>query len=34
VLSLDSQLLKLSNQQQIRISEAFKAQARRIFTPR
>ncbi len=34
VLSLDSQLLKLSNQQQIRIGEAFKAQARRIFTPR
>lgn len=34
VISLDSQLLKLSNQQQIRIGEAFKAQARRIFTPR
>lgn len=34
VLSLDSQLLKLSNLQQIRIGEAFKAQARRIFTPR
>lgn len=34
VLSLDSQLLKLSNQQQIRIGEAFKEQARRIFTPR
>jgi DNA-binding LytR/AlgR family response regulator len=34
VTSLDSQLLKLSNQQQIRIGEAFKAQARRIFTPR
>lgn len=34
VVSLDSQLLKLSNQQQIRIGEAFKAAARRIFTPR
>lgn len=34
VSSLDSQLLKLSNQQQIRIGEAFKAQARRILTPR
>ncbi len=34
VLSLDSQLLKLSNQQQIRIGEAFKEPARRIFTPR
>ncbi len=34
VISLDSQLLKLSNQQQIRIGEAFKTQARRIFTPR
>ena len=34
VQSLDSQSLRLSNQQQIRIGEAFKAQARRIFTPR
>ncbi len=33
VTSLDSQLVKLSNQQQIRIGEAFKTQARRIFTP-
>ena len=34
VQSLDSQSLRLSNQQQIRIGEAFKEQARRIFTPR
>lgn len=34
VQSLDSQSLRLSNQQQIRIGEAFKAAARRIFTPR
>lgn len=34
VQSLDSQMLRLSNQQQIRIGEAFKEQARRIFTPR
>ncbi len=34
VQSLDSQSLRLTNQQQIRIGEAFKEQARRIFTPR
>lgn len=34
VQSIDSQSLRLCNQQQIRIGEAFKEQARRIFTPR
>lgn len=34
VLSLDSQQLELSNQQQIRIGEAYKDQARRILAPR
>jgi hypothetical protein len=34
VQSLDSQGLRLSNQQQVRIGEAFREQARRIFTPR
>jgi len=34
VQSLDSQMLRLSNRHQIRIGEAFKEQARRIFTPR
>lgn len=34
VQSLDSQNLRLSNQQQIRIGEAFKEQARQLLTLR